>query len=217
MSVLEPALAPSATAEAGSVVEVRPAWRIIAHRLSWAAVVLALDLWSKAAVFAWLEPLRDSGRLPLHHCGLMSHPRYPLVGDWLAFMLSVNPGAAFGKFGDWPWLLVGGRCLAAVLLIWLIARTPPGRKVVAIGLVLILGGALGNLYDNLFLGLPHEGRPFGPVRDFIDVYFSGFDYHFATFNVADSCITVGAVLLVASGLFGTAHKGAPETPPPAAV
>ena len=43
-------------------------------------------------------------------------------------------------------------------------------------------------------------RPFKPVRDFIDVYFTGWDWHFPTFNVADSCISVGAVLLLLSGL-----------------
>jgi signal peptidase II len=40
------------------------------------------------------------------------------------------------------------------------------------------------------------------VRDFIDVYFAAFDWHFPTFNVADSCITVGAVLLLGTSLFG---------------
>jgi signal peptidase II len=84
----------------------------------------------------------------------------------------------------------------------LLARTPTGRGIFTTALVLVLGGALGNLYDNLFLNLPHEGRPFGPVRDFIDVYFRAFDWHFPTFNVADSCITVGAALLLLSGLLG---------------
>ena len=71
-------------------------------------------------------------------------------------------------------------------------------------MVLILAGALGNLYDNLFYEplVPVPDKPYGPVRDFIDVYFEVWDYHFATFNVADSCITVGAVLLLLTGLFG---------------
>ena len=43
-----------------------------------------------------------------------------------------------------------------------------------------------------------EGKPFYPVRDFIDVYFASWDWHFPTFNVADSCISVGAVLLLLS-------------------
>jgi signal peptidase II len=67
---------------------------------------------------------------------------------------------------------------------------------------LVLSGALGNLYDNLFLDDPHDAHPFGKVRDFIDVYFAAFDWHFPTFNVADSCITVGAILLLYTSLFG---------------
>jgi signal peptidase II len=54
--------------------------------------------------------------------------------------------------------------------------------------------------------------PFGPVRDFIDVYFPVIDWHFPTFNFADSCITVGAIVLLLSGL---APKRAAEPSPPA--
>ena len=73
-------------------------------------------------------------------------------------------------------------------------------------MVLVLAGALGNLHDNLFLER-HSGETFGWVRDFIDVYFSRWAWHFPTFNVADSCITVGAVLLLLSGL--EAEESAP--------
>ncbi|MEM8713891.1 MAG: signal peptidase II, partial [Planctomycetota bacterium] len=132
----------------------------------------------------------------------------------LGFMLNLNYGAAFGKASGAPWLLVGGRCLASLFLIWLIFRTPRGQRVYLAALVLILSGALGNLYDNFFY-VPSPDFPgvipdraFGPVRDFIDVYFYGWDWHFPTFNVADSCITVGAVLLLASGFFGTKEPAA---------
>ncbi|MEO0662199.1 MAG: signal peptidase II, partial [Planctomycetota bacterium] len=93
--------------------------------------------------------------------------------------------------------------------------TPKGQPVQLAALVLVLAGALGNLYDNLYFephpGLPGflEGRSYGPVRDFIDVYFAPWDWHFWTFNVADSCISVGAVLLIAAGLFGGAARSAP--------
>lgn len=196
MSTAEPAAAPAASAA-----DERPDAAQLWTRFGWVALLVALDLWSKAAVFGWLTPLRDRGELPLHHCGLLSHPRYPLVGDWLGFMISTNPGAAFGRLGDMPYLLVGGRIVAASFLIWLILRATPRKPWVAAAFVLILGGALGNLYDNLLLGLPHQGRPFGPVRDFIDVYFGFLDWHFPTFNAADSCITVGATILVLNGLF----------------
>jgi signal peptidase II len=113
-------------------------------------------------------------------------------------MISRNPGAAFGQLDAFPWFLVLGRAAAALFLVWLIVRTPRTRPWFGAALVLVLGGALGNLYDNLFLDAPDDAHPFGLVRDFIDVYFGAFDWHFPTFNVADSCITVGAVLLLLS-------------------
>ncbi|MEM6571767.1 MAG: signal peptidase II [Planctomycetota bacterium] len=167
--------------------------------------LIALDLWSKGAVFAWFQDPEAAADLPRSERG---HLRYPIAGQWLGLMLNLNYGAAFGQGAGMPWLLVAGRCLAAVFLTYLIVRTPRGQKVYLASLVLILSGALGNLYDNFFYrpeaGAPgvQPDRPFGPVRDFIDVYFYGWDWHFPTFNIADSCITVGAILLLATGLFG---------------
>ena len=204
MSIADAAAAPDASAASD-----RPKAALLLTRFGWVALLVALDLWSKARVFAWLTPLRDNGELPLHHCGLLGHPRYPILGDWFAFMLSLNPGAAFGKLGDMPYLLIGGRVLAALFLAWLILRASPKKPWVAAAFVLILGGALGNLYDNLLLDQVHDGHPFGQVRDFIDVYFGFADWHFPTFNVADSCITVGATILVLNGLFGGREKPAP--------
>ena len=170
------------------------------------ALLVALDLWSKAAVFAWFEDPASFGDFDRSHNGA---PRYTLVGNWLAFMQNLNYGAAFGKGDEWPWVLVIGRGVAALLLIWLVTRVPRGQGVYLASLVLILSGALGNLYDNLFYEpkVVIEGKPFGPVRDFIDVYFGIWDWHFPTFNVADSCITVGAILLLASGFFGSSDGG----------
>jgi signal peptidase II len=166
------------------------------------AALLTADLVSKSVVFAWIGGLRERGELTLHECGLLSHPRYPLAGDWLSFMLTLNPGAAFGQLGEYPNLLIGGRVVAVLFLLWLLVRTPSKRVITVTALTLVLSGALGNLYDNLFLDDPHDAHPFGKVRDFIDVYFAAFDWHFPTFNVADSCITVGAILLLYTSLFG---------------
>jgi signal peptidase II len=162
-------------------------------------VIVVLDLWSKSAVFAWFGTLQAEGRLVRDPHG---HARLELVDGWLAFMLSLNPGAAFGQLDTFPWFLVIGRGAAALFLIWLIVQTPASRPWFAAALVLVLGGALGNLYDNLFLDTPDDAHPFGLVRDFIDVFFTAFDWHFPTFNVADSCITVGAVLLLLSSFRG---------------
>jgi signal peptidase II len=176
----------------------RPGVATIATRLAVSAAIVVLDLWSKAKVFAWLDRLQLDGGLVRDSHG---HPRYPLADGWLTFMQSRNPGAAFGQLESYPRFLVVGRSAAAIFLVWLLARTPKGRPWFTAALVLVLGGALGNLYDNLFLEA-HDGRPFGMVRDFIDVYFGVFDWHFPTFNVADSCITIGAVLLLLTSLRG---------------
>lgn len=182
----------------------RPDLRIVVQRLGLVALLVAFDLWSKAAVFAWLEGSDELVR----SCCDRGHERYMILGEhvgWLAFMLSRNPGAAFGGFAEWPHLLVAGRVLAALFLAWLVLRAPARRPWFALALVLVFAGALGNLYDNLFLEAT-GGHPYGRVRDFIDVYFDVWKWHFPTFNFADSCITVGAVLLLLTGL-GRASDG----------
>lgn len=164
-------------------------------------ILVSLDLWSKQAAFSLLADKKILVWDP--HGG---HKRFELVGEWLAFMHNLNYGAAFGQLTGIPHLLVGLRVLAVVLLSVLVVRTPRGSGVYLSSLVLIVAGAAGNLYDNFFYTPPSGGgdRPYGPVRDFIDVYFGIWEWHFPTFNVADSCITVGAVLLLLSGLGSSA-------------
>ena len=109
----------------------------------------------------------------------------PLIDGFLQFRLVKNPGSAFSLFSG------GGTALAliaivAVAVIFVIARELSGKpEGVAIGLV--MGGAVGNLVDRVFRG---DGLLDGRVIDFID-----FDF-FPTFNVADSAITIGAILAV---------------------
>ncbi len=191
-------------------------WTRLGWCLAVAGVLVAVDLWSKAAVFAWLGDPATHAALPRDACG---HAREPVLGGWLALMLNLNYGAAFGRLSGIPHVLVVGRIFAVLLLVWLLARAPRAHRLYLTALVLILAGAVGNLYDNFFFapGSDHipranDGMPFGPVRDFIDVYFPVFDWHFPTFNFADSCITVGAVVLLLSGL---APRRAAEPAPPA--
>lgn len=199
-----PAGGPAATGSDGSPASPetsRSRRRRVAVCLAFVALLVAADLASKAAVFEWLEsdaPLERDAH---------GHDRVVIAEPWLAFMLNLNDGAAFGRFRNIPHVLVPGRGLAALLLLFLVVRAPRAQRLYLISLVLILSGALGNLYDNV-MRPPRDGRPYGPVRDFIDVYFPSWDWHFPTFNVADSCISVGAVLLLLSG-FGS--KGAEES------
>jgi len=202
---------PAAAATAPRAAE-RPSHAIVARRFLLVGALVLLDLWSKAAVFQWMQGLEAERALPL--APGLSRPCYPLAGEWLSFMLQLNPGAAFGQFDDIPYLLVGGRVAAGLFLGWLVFRSRTGRPIFNTALLLVLAGALGNLYDNLLrtrnLTLDAEflHRPFMPVRDFIDVYFRVWNWHFPTFNVADSCITVGAILLLGCGLFS---RDEPET------
>jgi lipoprotein signal peptidase len=183
-------------------------WRRLAICLLVVAVLVALDLWSKQAVWSWLDPIEYDLERDAH-----GHHRYHVLGGSLTFMLNLNYGAAWGQGENFPYLLVGGRIAAACLLLWLIWRTLPGQRMYLCALTMILAGALGNLYDNLFKPIePALGRVFGPVRDFIDVYFGIWDWHFPTFNVADSCISVGAALLLISG-FGNQPEPEPEPEP----
>ncbi len=107
-----------------------------------------------------------------------------------------NPGAAFSLFNDSSspgrvrWMLLLFSLLAAVVV--LVALLKMGRRVSAtsLGLALILGGALGNAYDRM---------RFGYVIDFLEVHI--IHYHWPDFNVADSAIVVGGILLVFDALF----------------
>ena len=181
---------------------VRPRVATITARLCVALALIAIDLASKHWVFQWMDSLPAGASYDRH-----GHFRYPLIGQWLACMLSYNQGMAWGIQIP-PYVLIGARAIAVLFLVYLVARSPLGARMNAAAFVLILAGAAGNLYDNLFEESRTKGHPFGAVRDFIDVYFYRWDYHFPTFNVADSCITVGAVCLFLASLpRSPAHSG----------
>jgi len=105
-----------------------------------------------------------------------------------------NAGGAFGLLNQgaraWrlPFFLMAS-CVAIVVLLMFVRRVQPGQWWLLVALGSILGGALGNLIDRMTSG---------EVTDFLDVYWR--DYHWPTFNVADSCITVGMAILVVYSL-----------------
>ncbi|MAE45795.1 MAG: hypothetical protein CMJ86_02790 [Planctomycetes bacterium] len=185
--------------------EVRVSRQTLFLRFFWLFVLVGADIGSKAAVMPWLEarmPNFESVYEPEARPALVrcphGHLRHSVVGESVTLMHNLNYGAAFGFLQSIPWVLVLGRALAAGVLVALLIRAGPGRAWHVLALILVLGGCLGNLWDNLTY-VPLAGRedmPFGPVRDFIDVYFSYWDWHFPTFNVADSAISVGALVLI---------------------
>ncbi|GGF96000.1 MULTISPECIES: signal peptidase II [Cysteiniphilum] len=101
-----------------------------------------------------------------------------------------NYGAAFSFLSNanttWQVILLSGIALivAIVILIWL-ARLPKNKNLTACALALILGGALGNVYDRIIHGY---------VVDFLDFHIN--NYHWPAFNIADSAICIGAVILI---------------------
>jgi signal peptidase II len=144
-------------------------------------IVIALDRVTKWLAYTRV-PLGDNVKV-IPHVFAISHVE--------------NPGAAFSMFNDSSspgrvrWMLLGFSLLAAVAV--LIALWKLGRRVTptTVALGLILGGALGNAYDRV---------RFGYVIDFLEVHI--IHYHWPDFNVADSAIVIGGILLFWDALFG---------------
>ena len=110
------------------------------------------------------------------------------VTGFLNLVLVFNKGAAFSLFAQapgWQTPLLATFALVAALIVSVLIVRNPERRLMCLGLALILGGALGNLIDRL---------RFGSVVDFLDFHALG--WHWPAFNVADSAITVGAALLI---------------------
>lgn len=121
------------------------------------------------------------------------------VTSWLNMTLAHNYGAAFSFLSDaggWQrwFFIVLASGISLMLLVWLL-RLPRQEWLTALGLSMILGGAIGNLIDRIQLGY---------VVDFIDVYYQ--QWHYPAFNVADSAITSGVVLLLLDMLFQSRRK-----------
>jgi signal peptidase II len=110
------------------------------------------------------------------------------ITGFFNLVLVFNRGAAFSLLADapgWQRELFAGIALAASGLIIALLLRNAGQRLFCAGLALILGGALGNLWDRIALG---------HVVDFLDFHALG--YHWPAFNLADSAITVGAALLI---------------------
>ena len=111
------------------------------------------------------------------------------LGPFLNLVLVHNTGAAFGFLSSasgWQnGLFMFVALVACAFLLWMLSRLNRQEMLLAVALMLILGGALGNLLDRVI---------FGYVIDFIDVHYH--HWHWPAFNVADSAITVGAILLI---------------------
>ncbi|MDQ2662769.1 MAG: signal peptidase II [Candidatus Eremiobacteraeota bacterium] len=141
-----------------------------------AALVIALDQITKRLILAHFLP--GESKLVVH--------------DVLRWTYEPNTHGAFGLFGSSPVLLIG-MAIVVLGIFWLSFRDAARQsRMVRLAFGLILGGAIGNIIDRLH---------FHYVVDFIDVYRIWGNI----FNVADSCITIGVVLLILSSLATRRH------------
>jgi len=150
--------------------------------LAMAGAVVVLDQASKWAAEHWLAG------------------RSLRLFDWFDLQLAYNQGAAFSflsQAGGWQrWFFVAVAVVASLVMLAWLRRLGPGERLTALALGLILGGAVGNLIDRLL---------WGHVIDFIVWHYR--DWYWPAFNIADSAISVGAVLLIVAGF--RPQRGAP--------
>ena len=139
-------------------------------------------IWLAAVVFTL-----DIGTKQLAE-SLLTYGQPVFILPVLDFTLLYNPGAAFSFLADkggWQrWLFTAISLGVSIMLITWMKNTPRTQIWLPIALALILGGALGNLFDRVM---------FGHVIDFISVHWNG--KYFPAFNIADSAITIGAIMM----------------------
>lgn len=136
------------------------------------AVVVVLDLLTKH----WIQ-------------ANIAYGEHVRVTSFFDLVLFHNEGAAFSFLagaGGWQRFLFSAIAVAASAVIVYLLRKHPERKLFCLGLSLVLGGALGNLYDRVTLGY---------VVDFIFLHYQQ-EYYWPAFNIADSAISGGVILLL---------------------
>jgi signal peptidase II len=146
-----------------------------------AALVVLLDQGTKFLMFEWL---------------LVGTPEIP-VAPFFSLVERYNTGISFSIFatdhGAGPWVFAAlAAAIALGLLVWL---SQTAERLPAIGLALVIGGAIGNVIDRVRIGA---------VLDFLLFYWR--DWAWPAFNLADSAITIGVVLLIYDGVFGDRRR-----------
>lgn len=147
-------------------------------------VVIGLDQWSKS--------------IAVEH---IAYGQEIAVFPGFSWTMAYNTGVAFSMFADgegWQrYGLSGFALVVSAAFTWMMSRLSPRERLSAIAYALIVGGAIGNVIDRLRLG---------HVVDFVLLYYK--QWHWPAFNVADSCIVVGAGILL---IWGWRHHEAPQT------
>jgi signal peptidase II len=158
------------------------------------APLVALDLWSKAAVFAFLAEQKAPGSTtPSVQHDVWELARGEVGAAWLKLSLVAwrNTGTIWGWGQSFTPVLIVLRCLAVLVILYFVRKLPANARWCQVVLGMIMAGAIGNLWDNLT-------QVKGGVRDFIlfkGDLLSPIGGSFPAFNVADSCICIGAFAL----------------------
>ena len=156
----------------------------MARKNAGSVVTPGLMMWlGVAAIIVLLDQL---SKITLSR--LIEYGHSEAVTSFFNLVMVYNKGAAFSFLADqqgWQRYFFAGISIAASLLIIWMLRRNPAQKLFCWALSLILGGAIGNLIDRL---------AYGHVIDFLDVHIAG--WHWPAFNIADSAITIGAILFV---------------------
>lgn len=159
--------------------------RAVAVLAATTAVAVAVDQWTKHLSTENLDPGE-----PVR-----------ILGGLVYLSLLRNSGAAFSLGSDYTWIFPLITLVVVGVIGWMASRLRSLPWGVSLGLV--LGGAIGNLIDRLFRA---PGPFHGHVVDMISL-FGPYAEHFAVFNIADSCLTVGVVLAVLLELTGRQRDG----------
>ena len=141
-------------------------------------------LWLSALIFIVDRLSKD-----YFEASLKMYQQIVVIPDHFSWTLAYNTGAAFSFLADadgWQrWFFAGIALVVSVVLVVWLKRLKRHETLLAVGLVMVLGGALGNLYDRVVLG---------HVVDFILLHWQQ-RWYFPAFNLADTFITLGAILL----------------------
>lgn len=161
---------------------------ILPRRLRWLWLTLTVVVLDRATK-AWFESQTVEGW------------RHEVMHNFIYLVHSRNPGIAFGALSDVPspWMrivLIAGSLVIIGIIAWLLVAGPghADSPLTAAGLALVLGGATGNVTDRILRGA---------VTDFLEVWLGS--YRWPAFNVADSAITIGAILVLLDVLFAARH------------
>jgi signal peptidase II len=180
---------------------------LLHKKLFWilAILILAADLWTKSAATALVRDQADG-----HY--------YWIARPWFALVEVTNRGGPWGVGRDFPRGLRIIRILALGFILYILKGTEARNRFQVISLAMVMGGALGNIWDTLFYR--KDGEVVGAVRDFLyfDLGFAPAD-PWPAFNLADSMICVGvfglflAIMLNSIRTSKKAHAGGENEPP----